>query len=146
MYWLLFLGLLGVGGWIASPGLTGRSPVRTTIGLVVVVATLLLVVLLSLWGELLWFEAIGYENRFWRMLGAVAGSTLLFSVLGAGGARLLCASLLPRESRWIRRWTVWLSALTAGAIGLASWERLLLFLFGVETGVVDPMLGRDTAV
>ena len=28
---------------------------------------------------------------------------LLFAVLGAGGARLLCASLLPRESRWIRR-------------------------------------------
>jgi uncharacterized membrane protein (UPF0182 family) len=145
MYWLLFLGLLGLGGWIASPGLTGRNPVRTTIGLVVVVGTLLFFVLLSLWGELLWFEATGYEPRFWRMLAAVAGSTLLFAALGAGSVRLLCTLLVPRDSRRIRRWATWLSALSGAVIGLASWERLLLFLFRVETGVLEPILGHDTA-
>ena len=74
MYWLLLLGLLGLGGWILRSGLERRSRARRAAGILAIAGTFLFFALLSFWGEMLWFEAAGYAGRFWRMVAAQAGA------------------------------------------------------------------------
>lgn len=144
MYWLLLLGLLGLGGLLLRSGLGGRSRTRATIGILTIVSAVLFFALLSFWAEMLWFESAGYAGRFWRMVAARVGTTLLFAV-GAGGAvRLVCAWLVPKESRALRRGAVLAALLFGAATGLASWDELLLFMNRAETGVAEPILGLDT--
>ena len=65
MYTALLLLLLLSGGWFAFTGArTGRRG-RMVLGVLWLVATGLFFGLLDFWGEWLWFEAVGYERRFW---------------------------------------------------------------------------------
>jgi uncharacterized protein len=143
MYWLLLLGLLGLGGWIVRSGLLSQSRTRMTAGILTITGTLLFFVLLSFWAEMLWFEAAGHAGRFWRMVGAKAGTTLLFATAGAVGLRLLFRSLHLAEHRAIRRATVAAGGFAGALIGLGSWTELLLFLNRVATGLSEPILGLD---
>jgi len=114
-------------------------------GVLAVLGTLLFFVLLSFWGEMLWFEAAGYAGRFWRMVGAKLGTTLLFAGAGGLGVWLLCGPLVSGESRVrLRRGAAIAGMVTGAVMGSASWDELLLFLNRVVTGVSEPILGHDT--
>jgi uncharacterized membrane protein (UPF0182 family) len=133
-----------MGAWILASGFARRSRARRTAGVLAIAGTCLFFALLSFWCEMLWFEAAGYAGRFWRMVGAMAGATLLFAAAGGAGVWLLCGLLGPRERRELRRGAV-LGAVVAGAVlGFGSWDELLLFQNRIETGVAEPILRRDS--
>jgi uncharacterized membrane protein (UPF0182 family) len=143
VYWLLLLGLLALGGWALQSGLRRRSRALRVAGILAIAGTLLFFALLSFWGEMIWFEALGYAGRFWRMVAAKAGAPLLFAGIGGLGVWLLCGLLLTGDRPDLRR-DAWIAGVLAGAVlGLSSWDELLLFLNRVETGVSEPILTRD---
>ncbi len=142
MYWLLLLGLLGLGGLLLRSSVVRRSRARAVAGLLVVAGTFLFFALLSFWAEMLWFEAAGYASRFWRMVAAKVLATLAGAAIGGLGA-LLVASPTAADLQWLRRAAVALGALLGGLFGFSAWHEALLLLNRVPTGLADPIFGRD---
>jgi len=133
-----------MGGWVLRSGLARRSRSRIAAGVVVVAASILFFSLLWFLGEMFWFDAAGYAARFWRMVGARLGTVLLFATIAGAVAGLLGGIVLGIAHRGLRRSVLFAGAVVGALVGLASWDELLLFLNRVETGVLEPILGRDT--
>lgn len=139
MYVLLLGLLLGLGGWQAARGAARERRGQMWLGATIAGAGLALFGLMSFWGELLWFEAVGYLGRFWTILGAQAYAL----GLGAAVAGLLGALLSAGAGRHLRRGVAVACGLGGVIWGLGSWQEWLLFLNRADTGTVDPILARD---
>jgi hypothetical protein len=113
-----------------------------TLGLLIGVLAFGFFALLDFWGELYWFQAVGYAERFW------------ITILAAGFASLagLCIGLavtwglswfIPKDKRGSRIG----SRIAGGLIGLLwgfeQWQIVLKFLHAVNTGTIDPIFGQD---
>jgi uncharacterized membrane protein (UPF0182 family) len=144
VYWLILLGLLGLGSWILRSGIVSRRRSRIIAGVCVVAASLLFFALLRFWSEMFWFESVDYSARFWRMVGARLGTVLLFATIAGLVSGLLCGPLLGVVGRAARRGGMLAGVVAGSLLGIASWDELLLFLNRVDTGVVEPILGLDT--
>jgi uncharacterized membrane protein (UPF0182 family) len=131
-----------------------------------VIAFLLLLKLLSLWAEGLWFASEGYGQVFVRILW---WRGLLFVLCGAWFFALVyvpyalakkAAAKVPMPLRaklfddmdkvlvdaTVDRWALWLSltlAAIAGLIASGRWTSLALFLYAEPFGVTDPIFGND---
>lgn len=143
MYMLLMLAMIGVGlGWLAWGLSSGRTWAAVG-GAILLGATVVFFSLLSFWGELLWFAALGYRGRFW---------TEIFALATAGGAGALAGGLavylltwpIPREPPLARIWPEVAGVLLGASWGMNNWDVVLKYLNRVSTGVADPILGRDT--
>ncbi len=142
MYWLLLVGLFASGGWILWSGLVRQSRGRQAAGALAIAGTLFFFALLSFWAEMLWFDAAGYADRFWRMVAAKGVAGVAGAAAGGAGAWVLCR--LPAGApRWLRRIAVLAGAFGGAIWGYGSWDEALLFLNRVTTGVTEPILGRD---
>ena len=97
--------------------------------------------LLDLYGEALWFESLGYGERFreiWmRQAVLVAAGALLGGIITFAIAR---AALAPRP---ILLLATLLSALSGASAATGLWRDVLLFQNATMTGVMDPALGKD---
>ncbi|MDJ0851050.1 MAG: UPF0182 family protein [Myxococcota bacterium] len=142
MYWLLLLGVLGLGGLLLRSGLVRRSRARAGAGMLVVAGAFLFFALLSFWAEMLWFEAAGYAPRFWRMVAAKVLATVVGAAVGSLGALLVAPPTVP-DLHWLRRAALALGSVLGGVFGFSAWDEALLFLNRVPAGLADPILGRD---
>jgi uncharacterized membrane protein (UPF0182 family) len=118
---------------------TGRRGL-VALGAGVLLVEVLFFTLLSLWIELLWFEALGYPERFWTMVRVRVGAVAAGAVIG-GGVFVLLTGRAPRPYRWA---TMLVAALAGGIWGLEAWDEILLYRNRVATGLVEPILGMDT--
>lgn len=82
MYTAILMLLLLAGGLLIGRGIRCNSTSTIFAGVAVVIGAIAFFALLSFWGELLWFEAIGYEERFWTLLVAKFGAALVAVVFG----------------------------------------------------------------
>ncbi|MBD3219809.1 hypothetical protein GF314_01080, partial [bacterium] len=108
----------------------------------ILVGTWIFFEILDLWGEYLWFEALGFADRFWTV-------TLTQWGLAAAGAAVgaVVVAVLTRPAGGDvgarRRVAAGVGALVGGLWGFGHWEAWLRFLHGVDAGRVEPVLGRD---
>jgi hypothetical protein len=144
MYTLVLIGLIAAGIALAAAGWRRQRRGLVTAGLLLVGATLLFFGLLSFWGEMLWFEHVGFARRFWTQVLAQIGVAIALAVFAAVATWLLT---LPTRRHAPR--ARWIGALVAGVVGglwgAASWSIALQWLMGVTTGTRDPVLGMDTS-
>lgn len=144
MYIFLLVALLAAGAYLTFKGFRNQKHSLILCGKAGIVTTLLFFALLSFWGEMLWFESVGYAGRFWRMVAAKGGTAF-----GASVITFLAVYFLTGRSRLLTKSGRAISAvggaLIGGIIGYESWDELLLFLNGSPTGVTEPILGRDTS-
>ncbi len=143
MYSVLII-LWGLVGLLAlSRGFRLRSPARLAAGVTILAAMSVFFWLLDFWGEMLWFEALGFQKRFWTAFWTQVGCALAGGVFGA-----LLLFLLARPAFRRRVGLRFLPTLVGGAVGLAwgqaNWDRVLLWLHGVSTEVRDPILNLDS--
>ncbi len=142
MYTFLLLALLAAAAGLIISGALRRSATRGIAGALVAAGTIFFFWLLGFWGEMLWFEAIGYANRFWTVFWAEA-------LLAAGGALAglvvprLYAIGAPKGGTLGRVLPSLVGAAIGGLWGAANWDTVLLFWNRVSAGVQDPVLGRD---
>jgi uncharacterized membrane protein (UPF0182 family) len=142
MYFLLLALLLIGGGTAARRGIATDRRWLAWAGIVVVATTIGLFAILELWGEALWFDAVGYAGRFWTFLGAAATLALAGACLALVGVALLALPLRGHPAR------LYPLAVAAGAVGgavwgLDAWQTVLLFLQRAEAGVSEPLFGLD---
>lgn len=143
MYTALFLILLGVAVWLTYSGAAKKNVTRIGFGVGLAALTLGFFWFLGFWGEMLWFDALGYKRRFWKEILARVGMAAAGVIVGWGVVRLLTFSV-PRENMVARPVSQVLGALVGLSWGLANWDVFLRYINSVSTGISDPILGMDT--
>jgi hypothetical protein len=138
MYTVVMLALIGAGGWLAATGLAKRRLWRAASGALLAAGTAFFFWLMGFWGELLWFEALGYTERFWevvlvRVLAGAAGGAL-----SAGGVYLLTLGFSAAK-KWARYAALALAALAGVYWGAFNWEAILRFIHAAPTELTDPV-------
>jgi uncharacterized membrane protein (UPF0182 family) len=142
MYTALLLLLIAFGAFLVITGLRSRGGARVVGGVLVGVFTFAFFSFLGFWGEMLWFDALGYGQRFWTVILAKTATALAGVVAGGLLVSLLRAGV-PREHRRTRFWSRLLGGFLGGMWGLVHWDTVLRYARRVSTGVTDPILGRD---
>ena len=142
MYNLLFLILLVGSGLFAYTALIKRRYVGLAIGIAGIVLTIALFGGMTLWGEYLWFEALGFEQRFMAEFGYRLVVTLL-------------CTLIPAILAWNLTWTIQkqgkigylavtiIIGVWGGLVGFSNWEIVVKFINSVLIGTRDPILNKD---
>lgn len=140
MYVLILALLIGAGIWFIVNGLKGSKRHLIITGATIITLTLVFFAVMSLWGEMLWFEALGMERRFWLFLVAQAGTMLA----GSLAAVALCLVITwPLRQYQMRRFAIIAAAFGGGWWGAESWSEVLVYLHRVSTGTVDPVFASD---
>ncbi len=143
MYTLLFIVLAGISIFFLYRGFQAEQNKKIWIGAILGTFTISLSGLMNFWGELLWFQAIGYGERFWIATLTQWSMALLILIFGTGITWLLSWKV-GFQNRYIKGLGTAIGGLIGMVWGYANWEVFLKFWFGVETGVTDPILGKDT--
>jgi hypothetical protein len=143
MYIAIIFLLIGISALFIGFGIKKKSLVRIIFGAILGIFTILLFSVLDLWGEALWFQAIGYGERFWTVLWSEVGFTIVGGVISLFVVYLLTLPI-PSSKRYLTLITVVIGAIIGGNWGLANWDKILIFLNKVSTSVNDPILGKNS--
>jgi len=141
MYVLLFAFLFGAGGYLLLTGSARRRRGRFWSGVVSILAGAVLLLMMEFWADMLWYEALGFADRFWTFFWARIGIAAL-AVLSACG---FCLLLTRGAGPYLRRGLALLSGIAGLVWAASSWQQVLLFANAIDTDIVDPLLGFDTS-
>ncbi len=142
MYTALLLVLLGIAGFLFITGAQKKKTLQMSGGIAVALLTLFFFWFMGFWGEALWFENLGYGQRFWTIF----FSNGLFAVIGAVSGWLLMLLLsvhIPKNQKLIKGVVKIIGVVIGGTWGFSNWDIILKFWNGVSTGLKDPILGKD---
>ena len=142
MYNALLLLLLGIAAFLFITGIKKRQMLKTYSGAAIGVLTVFFFWFMDFWGEALWYQSLGYSNRFWVINYSNAG----FAIAGALTGLLIIYLLtltIPRKQKAVHTITKFLGIIFGGYWGYTNWEIILKYWNGVSTGLKDPILGKD---
>jgi len=138
MYTVIMLILIGLGLWLAVTGVLKRRLVRALLGAALAAGTAFFFWFMGFWGEMLWFEALGYSERFWEVIlvRILAGAVGL--AVAAGGVALLTVGYSPGK-RLARYAAIALAAVVGVNWGAGSWETVLRYFEAAATDLREPI-------
>ncbi|WKN32486.1 UPF0182 family protein [Porifericola rhodea] len=142
MYTAIFIVLAVISFFLIYQGFQREQKAKIFAGAILGLFTASLSGLMNFWGELLWFQAIGFGERFW-IANLSQWGTALVSLLVGGGLVWLLSRTVTYQNRYIKRLGIAIGAFISAVWGYASWEVFLKFWYAVDTGTVDPILGKD---
>jgi uncharacterized protein len=131
--------------WGASRAKADRDPRKMVVGVALGVVIALSVWgglwLLDFYGEYLWYDALGYSDRFMRLV-TLQWTLAAVGALIAGGLAWLVArlALAPKMVLWP---AALFAALLGGSTAVTFWHEVVLFQNATMAGTLDPVLGRD---
>ena len=142
MYTVLLLILIALAGWLLISGLKDKKKSKTAGGIIIGVFTILFFWLMGFWGEMLWFDNIGYPERFWTfklnryafILGGLIIGFLLVYLIGFS---------LKGPRKGLRIGASVIGGLAAALWGNANWDTYLKFLYRSDAGLSDPIFKLD---
>ncbi len=144
MYTFIILVLLAFSVFLIYRGVKNKKTVTAITGVMLAAMTILFFSVLSFYGEVLWFYAVGYSARFWKEIIAKVGLALAGAVLGWLVVSLFSRSI-PKNNK-ANRWLSKALAVLVGFIwGFSNWDVILKYVNKVNTGVVDPILEKETS-
>jgi uncharacterized membrane protein (UPF0182 family) len=142
MYFFVLIVMLGVGAAFARVGFSRGRSVLVWAGVLIALGTLALFSVMSLWGEALWFHAVGYGARFWTFIGAQA-----WTAIAGAFAALALVFLINTPARRLRPgvtpWAELVGTFGGFLWGLAAWQSALLFVHRADAGITEPILHLD---
>jgi len=143
MYIILVILLLSVAAGLILWGFQQKKMTTVVFGVIIGVATFLFFNFLSFWSEVLWYDSMGYLNRFWKVILYRAVFAVIGAVIGFGILWILTWFAFDQKKARIR----WIPALIGLYIGAKwasmNWDTILLFAKGPTTGSTDPILNKD---
>ena len=144
MYTILFIIFIAIAAFLIYRGINTGKKTLTATGIVLAALTLFMTWFLGFWTEKLWFDELGYNDRFWTVWFAKIGLFLAAFIIGAVTIYLLTFSIKQKRHFIIRYLAVILGALLSGIWLYTDWDIFLKYLFRVETSVADPILNLQT--
>ncbi len=102
MYTAIIIILLGLALYLAFTGIKQQKKGRTVFGIIIGAFTIILFWSLDFWGEMLWFENLGYGDRFWVYIIAQTVSGAVGALLSLGIVSLLTFSI-PSGKSYLRK-------------------------------------------
>jgi uncharacterized membrane protein (UPF0182 family) len=142
MYNALLLLLLGIAAFLFITGIKKRQKLKIFSGAVIGVLTVFFFWFMDFWGEALWYQSLGYSNRFWVINYANTGFAIAGVLFGLLVIYLLTLTI-PRKQKAVHTITKLLGIIIGGYWGYTNWEIILKYWNGVSTGLKDPILGKD---
>ncbi len=144
MFFTIKLILIILGIYLIIRGIQKKSNAHKAIGAGTVIVSLLAFWFLDFWGEKLWFDALGYNKRFWTVVFTKAGF-VVGGGLFAGLFTMLLLSSIPKSRKGVK-WLGVLASIFIGALwGFANWNTFLKFWFSVEGKMADPIFQLNEA-
>jgi uncharacterized protein len=144
MYTALFLIFAALSVFLIYKGQKSKNKPLIITGALIGLITLLFSGFMNFWGEKLWFDQLGYNERFWTVwltkIGLFAGAL----IMGGLYVYLLTFSLKKGRQKLIRYLAVFISAILSGIWLSAEWEIILKYIFRVSTSVTEPILNMQT--
>lgn len=143
MYTAIFLILFGLGVVLIVLGVNNDQRGKKWVGGLLTAFVLGLYWYMDFWAEYLWFDAVGYADRFWvveltRIGFVVAGGIIGFLII-------FLLTLKLSAQRQIVKWGARLVGMITGALwAIGNWETILKFFNKVSTSLHDPIIGQDT--
>ncbi|MFW6360770.1 MAG: UPF0182 family protein [Spirochaetota bacterium] len=148
MYTVVFLALIAISGLILFRGIHSGKKRNIILGAALAAATLLFFWFMGFWGEKLWFDSLGYADRFWQEILIKVVSGLIGLAIGV--AVLLPFALMvqiPKESGLPRKTLRMVPLALGGLIGISkgvgNWDTIFKFLYQHTTDIKEPILGMD---
>lgn len=143
MYTAIFFVLGATAIALVYWGLNRNKRIQLFLGIVLGIITLSLSWFMNFWSEMLWFQSVGYGQRFWMATLTQWIMTFVSASLAVGLFLLLTISV-TRPYRFLKWLGVGLVIFVSATWGYANWETFLKFWYGVETSITDPILEKDT--
>ncbi|MFW5822922.1 MAG: UPF0182 family protein [Tangfeifania sp.] len=144
MYTALFMLFLALAIFLIYRGQKSKSKSLIIAGALIGLVTLLFSGFMDFWGEKLWFDELGYNDRFWTVWLTKIGLFIGAFITGGAYVYLLTFSLKKGRQKLIRYLAVFISALLSGFWLYAEWETILKYIFRVTTDVSEPVLNLQT--
>jgi uncharacterized protein len=120
-----------------------KGIILAILGILIIITTSLGLWYLDFYSEQLWFRAEGYENRFlalfWARWEIAAITALVSGGITAVIIRIAKFPLLAQIAIPL------IAALTGAMMGISYGEEWMLFKASEDTGIIDPILGRDVS-
>lgn len=144
MYISLLLTLLSLSGVLIVLGVRKRSKIQVFLGGLLLVTTVLFFWSLGFWIDLLWFNALGYGDRFWTVVLTQVSAFMAGALFGLLAVHFLTWSI-PAKKGFTRRIFIGVGGAIGALWGMAQWDTLLVYLNRVSTDITDPILHKNTA-
>jgi len=138
MYTVVMLGLLGLAGWLAVSGGLSRRPIRAVTGTLLGAGTVFLFWFMGFWGEMLWFQNLGYDARFWEVLAVRILAGTAGGLLAVAFVFLMTLGFSPAK-RLGRYAALVLAAVMGINWGASHWEVILRFIHAAPTHLREPI-------
>ncbi len=142
MYTALIYLLAGLALFLFITGLKKGNKKRISFGVIIGIFTFLFFNFLDFYGDLIWFEALGYSRRFWIEISYYTGMALGCAIFGWLLVWLLTIAI-PQNKKVTRIAARAVGALAGGIWGISAWTELLKFIHSVSAGISDPVLDKD---
>lgn len=139
MYIALLLILLLPAGYLLRTGRRRNDNLLLAGGILWAAVVALFFAILHLWGEMLWFESLGFTQRFWTELWAKYGIMALAALFSASVTFLMAGA-----GTMATKGALGLAAFLGGRWGLLFWQEILLFFNREETSLRDPVFRLST--
>lgn len=142
MYTAIIILLLALVIYLTFTGLKRRKKGRVASGIALGFITIIFFGSLDFWGEMLWFENLGYGDRFLIYITAQTTSAIAGAILSVVIISLLTYSI-DTSKKYLKRLVQILGLIIGGIWGYSNWQNILKFWFSVPVGVSEPVLNKD---
>jgi len=142
MYNAILFILLATAGLLLLLGIRKNKKSFITLGALLIAFTVFFFWYMDFYGELLWFQSLGYDERFWVSI----FSQSIFAAAGAVISALitfLLTSKIIRYRKVIRSLVFIIAILIGGSWGYSNWDVILKFWYAVPAGITEPIFNND---
>ncbi|MDA3958173.1 UPF0182 family protein [Oceanispirochaeta sp.] len=144
MYILFFIRLFLIEAFLIASGMKKKKSVLTVLGVVLITATILFIWFMGFWADKLWFQSLGFIDRFWTEFTVKLGYGVV-SFLFGGLYMFLFLFRVKKLGPGIKAIVAVITAVITGIMGAGLWDAALLFFNRAAAGTVDPVFGYDVS-
>ena len=143
MYALILILLLALSGFIISRGVLKKKVSIIIAGLITGILVILFFWFMGFWSDKLWFDQLGYNDRFWTVW--LTKIILLVGTFIPGGLIVYFLTIkFSGEIKYLKPLTILVGALFTGIFWCSNWDVVLKFLNRIQTDLTEPVLNKDT--
>jgi uncharacterized protein len=142
MYTAIILILVFLAVYYISIGIKKNNVKKIVTGVLIGVLTWIFFSFMDFWGEYLWFQSLGYTERYLIENFANLGIGIIGALTSLLIVYLLVMSV-PKERKVLRWAPIAISVFIGASWGYNNWDTILKFFNKVPAGIADPIFGKD---